>query len=224
MKQFLNDQQLKDMTVPTVKLSQHQAQLRRVLVSRAAERADQKLTLRGAIYFMSKRKPVIASAAILSVLAIAVFSFVTVSQPAPVSALEVAQNSAKALSQLTTEEIMDMSPQELQYRKFYPQFVTWLKEAEQASDLRLLSYDQLVQTYPFIADKANPGAHEQLRVIDNPRDGTTPNVRELRYLEFGGVDGTTKSKYKIVVGVNNANIPEAALHHIVEWGGPRIGG
>lgn len=213
MKQFLDDHQLKDMTVPTVRLSHHQTALRRVLVSRATQRADEKqLTLQGAITFMKKRT-IITSAGVMSALAIAVFAFSVVGTPQNASAMQMAQDSSKALSQL--------NPQDPDYKKFYPYFVDWMNQAQKSKDLRVLSYDQMVELYPEAAQQ-NPTTGEPLRVIDDPSDGQKPNVHELKYLAFSVTDSDTKST--VIVGINSENIPEAALTHVGQTGKPRING
>jgi len=213
MKQFLEDQKLKDMTVPTVRLSHHQTALRRVLVSRAAQRADGKqLMLQGAMNFMKKRN-IIASAGVMSALAIAVFGFSVIGTPQNASAMQLAQDSSKALSQL--------NPQDADYKKFYPYFVDWMNQAQKSKDLHILSYDQMVKLYPEAAQQ-NPTTGEPLRVIDNPSDGQKPNVRELKYLAFSVADGDTKST--VIVGINSDDIPEAALTHVDQVGKPRVNG
>jgi len=212
MKQFLDDTKLKDMTVPTVRLSHHQVQLRRVLVSGAIQKeGDQQLMIPGVINFMRKRN-IIAGVGIAGILAIAVLTFSVVGPSRSVSALQLAQNTSQALAQMT--------PQEAQYKKFYPYFVDWMKQAQKAPDLRVLSYDQLVKAYPEAAQQS-PATGEPLRVIDDPNDGISPNVRELKYLEFTVTDGDTTSK--VIVGVNGHNVPEAALTHVTETGKPRVG-
>jgi len=211
MKQFLSDHELNNMTVPTVRASHHQAQLRRVLVSRATNKVDQKLTLRGVIYAMTKRN-IFVGTGVAGMLAVAVLAFTVFTPAQNLSALQLAQKSSQALAQ--------MQPNEADYKKHYPYFVEWMKQAQAASDLRLLSYDQFAAAYPE-AVQSNPGSSEPLRVIDDPSDGQAPNIRELRYLEFTVVDGDTKSK--VVVGVNSHDIPEAALTHIVSPGESRVG-
>jgi len=145
-------------------------------------------------------------------LAVAVLAFTAITPVQNVSALQLAQNSSAALAH--------MQPQAADYKKHYPHFVDCMNQAQKASDLRLLSYDQFVAAYPE-ALQQSPTNGEPLRVIDDPSDGQAPNVRELRYLEFTVVDGDTKSK--VVVGVNSHDIPEAALTQAVKPGTPRIG-
>lgn len=218
MKQFLDDHKLKDMAVPTVQSGPHHTALRRVLVSRAAQRADGKqLTLRGAINSMKKRTIITSSVVGMAALAVVAYSSFGPSQS--VNALQLAQNTSNALAQMTPQEQASTSPQEAQYQKFYPTFVKWMNEAQKAPDLRILSYGQLIKAYPE-AMQEHPTTGEPLRIIDNPRDGQKPNVHELRYLEFGTMDGDTK--LRIVVGVNSQNVPEAALTHIVKAGAPRV--
>jgi hypothetical protein len=212
MKQYIDDHNLKDMTVPTVQPGPHQTALRRVLVSRAAQRADDKLTSKGVINFMKKRN-IIVSGGVVGALAIAVFAFSAIGTPQNASAMQLAQNSSKALSRL--------NPQEADYKKFYPYFVDWMNQAQKSKDLRVLSYDQMVKLYPEAA-QSNPTNGEPLRVIDNPSDGQKPSVHELKYLAFSVTDGDTKST--VVVGVNGQNIPEAALTHVDQVGKPRIKG
>lgn len=212
MKQFTEDNQLKHMTVPTVEHSHHQAQLRRVLVSRAAARADEKSSIVQGVISIMKKRTLLTSAGVAGMLAIAVLAFSAVGPSQSVSAMQLAQNSSKALA--------NMTPQEADYQKHYPYFVDWMNQAQHASDLRLLSYDQFVAAYPHALDKS-PVSGEPLRVIDNPSDGQSPNVRELRYLEFTVTDGDTK--LKVVVGINDENVPEAALQQVAEPGKPRIG-
>lgn len=211
MKQFKEDDQLKHMTVPAVEHSRHQAQLRRVLVSRAAARADEKLSVQGVINFM-KRRTLLTGAGVAGMLAVAVLAFSAIGPSQSVSALQLAQDSSKALAGMTS--------QEADYKKHYPNFVDWMDQAQHASDLRLLSYAQFVEAYPHALEQS-PEIGEPLRVIDNPADGEAPNVRELRYLEFTMTDGDTK--LKVVVGINDENIPEAALQQVVEPGKPRLG-
>lgn len=212
MKQFIKDRELEDMTVPTVRLSHHEASLRRVLVSRAGQKAHSKrLTLQGVTYFMRKQN-IIAGTGIAGMLAIAVLAFSVIGSPKEVSALQLAQNTSQTLA--------GMTPQEAQYKKFYPYFVDWMEQAQKASDLRVLNYDQLTKAYPEAAEQS-PTTGEPLRVIDDPSDGTLPNVHGLKYLEFTVTDGDAKSK--VVVGVNDKNVPEAALTHTIDAGKPRIG-
>lgn len=212
MKQFQEDYQLKSMTVPAVEHSRHQARLRRVLVSRAAARADEKPSIvQGAMNIMKKRT-LLTGAGVAGMLAVAVLAFSAVGPSQSVSALQLAQNSSKALAGMTS--------QEADYKKHYPYFVDWMNQAQHASDLRLLSYAQFVEAYPHAIEQS-PENGEPLRVIDNPADGEAPNVRELQYLEFTVTDGDTK--LKVVVGVNVHNIPEAAMQQVIESGKPRIG-
>lgn len=211
MKQFKEDYQLKHLTVPTVEHSHHRAELRRVLVSRAAKKATEKVTIQGVIQFM-KTKTILTGAGIAGVAAIAVLAFAVINPTHNVSALELAKSSSAALANMT-------APQS-DYQKHYPYFVEWMQQAQHAPDLRLLTYDQFIEAYPQ-ALQQSPVNGEPLRIIDNPADAQQPNVRELRYLEFTVADGDTK--FKIVVGVNDQNIPEAALQHVVEAGAPRIG-
>lgn len=212
MKQFLEDNQLKHMTVPTVEHSHHQAQLRRVLVSRAATRADKKLSIVQGVISSMKKRTLLTGAGVAGMLAVAVLAFSAVSPSQSVSALQLAQNSSKALANMTS--------QEADYQKHYPYFVDWMNQAQYAPDLRLLSYDQLIAAYPHALEQS-PVSGEPLRVIDNPSDGKAPNVRELRYLEFTMTEGD--AKLKVVVGINDENIPEAALQQATEPGKPRIG-
>jgi hypothetical protein len=217
MKQFLEDQELKNLTVPTVTLSQHQARLRHALVSRARHKADaESPTLQGVIHFM-KKKTILTSAGIAGVLAIAVLSFSAVGPAQNVSALQLAQNSSKALQSTITEaDAATMSPEALAYKKYSPQFSGWLEEAQYAPDLQVRTYQQILASYPG-AEQSD--TTESLRIIDNPMDGETPNVHKLQYLEFTLVEGD--AEYKIVVGVNEHNVPEAALMHIITPGTAR---
>lgn len=210
MKHTFNDNQLKDMTVPTVELRHHQAQLRRALVSRATKKSEKLSISQGVISFMKKRTFITSAG--LSAVAIAVFSFATISGPQTVSALELAQKSSKALTQLDA--------QDSDYKKFSPYFAEWLEQAQKAKDLRVLTYDQLVKLYPE-AGQTSPTSGEFLRVIDNPNDGRKPDVRTLKYLAFGVTNEDTKST--IIVGINDKNIPEAALTHFDQMGKPRVG-
>jgi len=212
MKQFKEDQQLKHMTVPTVEHSHHQAQLRRVLVSRAAERADDKPSIVQGVMSVMKKRTILTGTGVAGILAVAVLAFSVVGPSQSVSALQLAQNSSKALAGMTS--------QEADYQKHYPYFVDWMNQAQHASDLRLLSYDQFAAAYPHALEQS-PVSGEPLRIIDNPSDGKAPNIHELRYLEFTVTDGDTK--LKVVVGVNNENIPEAALQQVVEPGKSRSG-
>jgi|SRR5688572_2615467 len=216
MKQFLDDHKLNNMAVPTVRLSHHQKALRRVLISQAAKKARPKITIQGAIHIMTKRN-ILAGAGVTAMLALAVATF-AIATPTNVSALQIAQNSSKALA--------DMTPGEAEYKKFYPYFVEWMDEAQKASDLRLLSYDEVVKAYPAEMGTEPATTNEPLRVIDDPSDKATTNVRELRYLEFTvRYDDGFDSVYKVVVGVNNNNIPEAAFTHFISGQAtPKIGG
>jgi hypothetical protein len=217
MKQFLNDKELADMAVPTVRLRHHQMQLRRVLVSRAAQAAHHKPLVIQGVNFMNKKRSLIVGTGLAGMVALAIFGL-SVIGPAPnVSAIELAQNSSAALSQM---DIVKMDPKAAEYKKFHPYFVEWLQEAQKAPDLRVLNYNELVKAYPHIEQKS-PASGEPLRVIDNPADNEAPNIRELRYLEFTVTDGD--AKMKIIVGINKQNIPEAALTHIVEPGKPLVG-
>jgi hypothetical protein len=212
MKQFLDDSKLKGMTVPTVRLSHHKTQLRRVLVSRASQKANSKrLVLQGAINFMRKQN-VIVGASIAGMLAIIVLTFSVIGSSKEASALQLAQNTSQTLA--------GMTPQEAEYKKFYPYFVDWMRQAQKAPDLRVLSYDELVKAYPEAAQQS-PTAGEPLRIIDDPSDGTSPKVHELKYLEFTVNDSDATSK--VIVGINSHNVPEAALTHAIEPGKPRVG-
>ena len=216
MKQFLEDQELKNMTVPAVGLGHHQAQLRRVLVSRATQRADEKpLTLQGAITFM-KNKTILTGAGIAAILAVTVYTFSGVGPSQSVSALQLAQNSSQALA--------NMSPQESEYKKFYPHFVEWMQKAQQASDLRVLTYQEVVKAYPAEMGAQPATSNEPLRVIDDPSDGSSPDIRTLKYLEFT-IHYDDNSTHKVIVGINSKNIPEAAFSHFISGPiEPRIGG
>lgn len=211
MKQFKENHQLKHMTVPTVGHSRHQAQLRRVLVSRAAARADEKQSIQGVYNFMKKRT-IVTAAGVTGMLAVAVLAFSVTAPSQNVSALQLAQSSAKALAGMTS--------QEAEYQKHYPYFVDWMNQAQHASDLRQLSYEQFVAAYPHALERS-PANGEPLRVIDNPGDGKAPVISELRYLEFTVSDGDTR--LKVVIGINEQNIPEAALQHVTQPGQPRVG-
>lgn len=215
MKQYKEDHRLKTMAVPAVRASQHQAALRSVLVSRAAQRTVPKITIRGAIH-MSKQT-FFAGTGAAALVAIAVIAF-TVAAPSSVSALQVAQNSAQALAAMTS--------QEAEYKKFYPYFVGWLQQAQKAPDLRLLSYDEVVKAYPEEMGVKESVINEPLRVIDDPSDGTAPDLHSLKYLEFTArYDDGFDTTVKVVVGVNTNNIPEAAFTHFISGKiTPRIGG
>lgn len=216
MKQFLNDHQLKNMTVPTAKPNRHQAELRRVLISLATQKARPRITLRGAVHIMTKRN-ILAGAGVTALLAITVATF-AISTPTNVNALQVAQNSSKALA--------DMTPAEAEYKKFYPYFVEWMSQAQKAPDLRLLDYNQVVKAYPSEMGTKPLTVNEPLRVIDDPSDNTPTDIRQLRYLEFTiTYDDGFDSVYKVIVGVNTHDIPEAAFTHFVSGKAtPKIGG
>lgn len=165
-----------------------------------------------------KKPTIFAGAGLVAALAIAVFTFTAVTPSPTVSALQLAQNSSKALA--------DMTPQEAEYQKFYPYFIDWLQQAQKASDLRMLTYDQVVQEYPSEMGAQPLTINEPLRVIDDPSDGNTPDKHKLRYLEFTArYDDGFDSVYKVVVGINDNDIPEAALSHFISGKAePRIGG
>lgn len=217
MKQFLHDHQLENVTVPTVQLSQHQMHLRRVLVSRATQRVAHQISkepfrFRGVIHRMNTRI-ILASTGTACALAVAVITFSAAGPSQNASAL--ARSSSQALSRLplSGEDTAHMSPAEITYTKYYPQFANWLNQAQHAKDLRVLTYEQLVQAYPQAA-QPDAAASEPLRVINNPSDGQTPDVHSLKYLIFTLASNGGESK--IVVGINSHNIPEAALVHIVK--------
>ncbi|HSE29898.1 MAG TPA: hypothetical protein VLA77_04915 [Candidatus Saccharimonadales bacterium] len=211
MKQILNDNQLQNMTVPTVELSHHQAQLRHVLVSRAATKAN-KITILGVIKYMNKRFLIGASA--VGVFALAVVMMTAVNQ-SPASAMQLARDSSAALQSIgfSDKDVEGLSEQEITYKKYIPQFLSWLGSAQKASDLKLLSYDEVLSKYP---DVLNADSTELLRVIDNPQDGESPKLEQLRYLEFTLHEG--EAEYKIVVGVNQNDVPEAAMMKVVTPG------
>jgi len=216
MKEFLEDKQLNDMSVPTVTLTHHQVQLKHVLLSTMQQKQATKsrLTLKGVIVTMNKQKNILTGAGIAGALAIAVFAFSVITPPKSANAMEIARNASHALMNMTPED------QATEYNKYRPHFLDWLQQAQQAPDLRVLTYDQFIAAYPE-AMEASPRSGEPLRVIDNPADGAMPNVHELRYLEFTVTDGDSKSK--VVVGINAQNIPEAAMTSVVKMGAPRIG-
>ncbi len=217
MKQILHDHRLENMAVPTVELSQHQANLRRVLVSHATQRADPKIPiLQGVISFMNKRT-LFTGAGVAGVLALAVVTVSSFTTP-PVSAMQLAQDSAKALQAtgLAEKDVAGMSEQEVTYKKYAPQFASWLADAQQADDLLVLSYDDVLKTY-VNASKADSA--ESLRIIDNPADGQAPDVHKLKYLAFTLIEGSAKTN--IVIGVNEHDVPEAALMQVVTPGQPR---
>ncbi len=213
MKQFVDDHRLKNMTVPTVRPSHHYAALRRVLVFRAANNTRSNLTVQGVVRTMTKRN-IFVGASVTAMLAIAVVTF-AIATPTNVSALQIAQNSSKALA--------NMTPGEAEYAKFYPYFVDWVKQAQKAPDLRLLSYDEVVNAYPAEMGVKPGASYEPLRVIDDPSDNAAPDIHQLRYLEFTAT--YDDSTYKVAVGVNANNIPEAALMHFISGQAPpKIGG
>lgn len=212
MKQVLEDYTLKNMAVPTIEHSAYRARLRHVLVSGAADRADQKQLIPQGVERIMKAKTIFTAAGAVGVLAVGVLAFSALTLPQSVSAQEVAQQSSRALAGMST-------PQS-DYQKHYPLFVEWMSQAQRASDLRLLSYDQFSRAYPEALQRS-PVNGEPLRVVDNPADGQQPNLRELRYLEFTVTDGDVV--FKVVVGVNSHNIPEAALKYIIKSGSPRVG-
>lgn len=216
MPQQLNDKYLHDMTAPTVRPRHYQKQLRRVLVAYAAQKTAKPSTMQGVLQFMSKPKQIMAGVGAVAVLAVAALSLTVTQQPQSVSAREVAQTASQNLAQMSEAQVAEMSPQELKYAKYHPLFVTWLQQAEQAPDLQLLTYEGLVEKYPHLKEAA-PTTHDPLLVIDDPRDGATPDPRSLRYLEFTGNDN---GHYKVAIGVNDHNVPEAALHYIIEVGVP----
>lgn len=212
MKQYKDDHQLKHMTVPTVGHSHHQAQLRRVLVSRAAQKAVEKPSIMQGVTNFMKKHTLLTGAGVAGMLAVAVLALSVASSPQNVSALQLAQRSSTALASMTS--------QEADYQKHYPYFVDWMSQAQQAPDLRLMSYDQFAEAYPHALEQS-PATGEPLRIINNPSDEQLPDAKKLRYLEFTVTDGDTK--LKIVVGINDQNIPEAAMQQAVEPGQPRIG-
>lgn len=165
-----------------------------------------------------KKPTIFAGAGLIAALAIAIFAFTAVTPSSTVGALQLAQSSSKALAAMT--------PQEAEYQKFYPYFKDWLQQAQKASDLRMLTYDQVVQEYPSEMGVQSLASREPLRVIDDPRDGSIPDIHKLRYLEFTvRYDDGSDSVYKVVVGINDNDIPEAALSHFVSGKAePRIGG
>ena len=165
---------------------------------------------------MNKRT-IFAGVGVAAALAIAVITF-SVVPSGNVNALQLAQDSSKALA--------DMTPQEANYKKFYPYFVDWLQQAQKAPDLRILSYDEVVKAYPAEMGAQPLTINEPLRVLDDPSDGTAPDLHTLKYLEFTiRYDDGFDSVYKVVVGINGHNIPEAALTHFVSGKTePRIGG
>src|SRR5687767_10084680 len=118
MKQPIKDHQLKDMAVPTAELSHHQAQLRRVLVSKAAnKKADKNITLQGAINFM-KTKTILTGAGVAAMLAIAALTFSAIGPTQNASALQLAMDSSKALqSVLDDKNTAGMSEEEASYIK-----------------------------------------------------------------------------------------------------------
>lgn len=212
MKQKL-DIQLENMTVPTVQRSRSQEQLRRVLVFRANQ--TNKQNTRGVLYFMSKRNFIIGSG-IAAVMALTALSLSTLGPAQAVNAQQLAQNSAQALA--------NMSPEEAEYKKFYPYFVDWVEMAQKAPDLRVLTYEEVARSYPSETGSQPSTVNEPMRVIDDKSDGEMTNIRELRYLEFSHTYDDN-STFKIVVGINERNIPEAALTHFVSGPiEPRIGG
>lgn len=208
MKQFLDAHELEAMAVPSVTLRHHQTALRHVLVSRAVNQTDSKrLTspLQGVLSFM--KKPTMLVTAGITALSLAAFTFSAVSMPHSVSAQQLAENSSKALAHL--------NPQDADYKKFYPYFLDWMQQAQKAKDLRVLTYEELLKQYPEAGQKT-PHAGEPLRVIDNPSDNQKPDVTKLKYLAFSSVDGGNTST--IIVGINDDNIPEAALTHFDQAG------
>jgi len=215
MKQFLDDHQLINMTVPTVQREHHQVQLRRVLVSRANQQESAEslpyLTLKGISNFMNKRTITIG-AGFAGVLAIAVIAVSIVGAPGNASALQLAHDGSQALLQVSLQDkdTANLTTQEATYEKYTPQFATWLSKAQQASDLHVLSYDQVLQAYP---NAAQSDADDSLKVINNPRDGQMPNVHDLKYLAFTLRENGGESK--IVVGINGHDVPEAALLQVV---------
>jgi hypothetical protein len=209
MKQPFNDHRLYTMAVPTAKPSQHQAQLRRVLVSRAAQRADDKVTfLQGVLHFMSKRT-IFASVGVAGMLALAVVAFSGLNT-SPVNAMQLAKDSSKALQ---TIEISNKDSVEITktYKQYSPQFESWLEAAQHASDLRVLSYDEVVAAYPLVTQADS--SEKTVRIISSPYDGQTPDLHHLRYLEFTSTQDGAASK--IVIGVNDDNVPVAAIMHFV---------
>lgn len=203
MKQFLDSHELEHMAVPTVKLGYHQTALRHVLVSRAVNKKDSKPSippLQGVLFM--KKPAIFAAVGVTTTLSLAVFMLSVVSAPHNVSALQLAENSSRALTHL--------NPQDADYKKFYPYFVEWMNQAQKAKDLRVLNYEQLAEKYPEVTQN-KPAEGEPLRVIDNSQDNQKPNTAKLKYLVFTSVNDANST---IIVGVNNDNIPEAALMHV----------
>ena len=164
---------------------------------------------------MKKQKPIFAGAGLAGALAIAVFAFSLMAPPQAASAHQIARDASQALTAMTPSE------QTASYDKFRPHFQQWLTRAQQAKDLQVLTYDQVITTYPHAMEQS-PVSGEPLRILDNPADGATPNVRELRYLRFTMTDGD--AKIDVIVGVNTHNIPEAAMTNPLEPSKPRVNG
>lgn len=201
------------MTVPTVQRSRSQEQLRRVLVFRANQTNTR--TTRGVLHFMSKRNFIIGSS-IAAVMALTALSLSNLAPSQSVSAQQLAQYSAQALA--------DMSPEEAEYKKFYPYFVEWVEMAQEAPDLRALTYQEVAKAYPSETGNQPLTVNEPIRIIDDKSDGEATDIHKLRYLEFSHTYDDD-STFKIVVGINERNIPEAAFTHFVSGPiEPRIGG
>lgn len=221
MKHYIQDNdQLEQLAVPTVELRHHQVALKRALVSRArAQQANkQPLTLQGWIHTMSTHKKLITGVGLASLLAITVVTFATLTPSQTVSAQQLARDTSQAVAQLSPAQRKAMSAD---YKKFSPQFEEWLRLAEHAPDLRELTYDQFIQEYPMVTTK--PGFTEAIRIIDDPTDDDTsaPDLRSLRYLTFTmTADG---NEIKVVLGVNDHNIPEVALKQPKKLQQPRVG-
>jgi hypothetical protein len=173
---------LENIEVPELRIHSHQRWLRLALLNSGYFKEKSTMNL------LKKSIPVGGVIAIIAI--IAVFGLVFKGTGTEVSAKEIAQRSFKAVSSLTPaqqeslrqEHHLTGGPEEL------------LNQAQNAEDLKVLSYDEFVSQYENMLPPPFPGVN-------------APDMRDMTFLKFTGADGATN-----IIGISNEdNLPVLAM-------------
>jgi hypothetical protein len=183
----INQRTLTELAVPAV-ITEHQAKLRQALFAAAPSNTNNKLSKWG--MFMTKKKFILSGATVglvaVTVLAVSLFG---------------GQSQAAYAEQLTSQSLQDFSklPPDAQQSldsRINANAASELQAAENAPDLKVLTYDQIKQLTPRAA---------MLTAQDPNAPGPGPvslDLQSLKYLSYTDDQGATH-----VIGVDSQGLP-----------------
>ncbi|MFZ2146581.1 MAG: hypothetical protein WAV28_05110 [Sedimentisphaerales bacterium] len=163
---------LENLDLPEVELQSHQRRLKMALLNSGYWKGETTMSL------LKKAVPVGGIVTIATIIVVFIFTFKGATPQA--SAQEIAQKSYKTVASLSQEQ------QGALKQEMHIDVLTILQEAQNAKDLRALTYDQVVSEYP-----------ENAKLIDS---------RNVKFLEFTNADGL-----KILLGLDQNNLPAFTL-------------